>query len=568
MAQVHYEVWARRKPASGWTLELATEDRTRGLDQAEEMLTEGKAVAVRVNKETLDDESREFKSVTILTKGDAKEIKAKKVNEGLDPLCVSPSDLYTVHARDRIGRLLQDWLARYKVTPFELLHRADLIERLDAAGMDLQHAVQKIAIPEAQDRGIGVHEVIRHYMALIQTSIDRVLRDQKRNAFPDLTTETFAEAATRLTGDPDRAYLLGGGVANALAAAIGWTDKVGILLDLADKAPPTPPARTLAFSVLEIALAEILGSKAGLADLLGPDLDLGGNLAAMTRLAASDTVDLLVNVEPAVARMMPVLEGPAARLANWLEGAQFEAVRMALAQRVLRELTSPRRLRPADAEGEIDILRALAMCLTAAAGKLMPLEQVQEAFAERSRMLVRSDFVEVYLGDDRSALGEVEALLWLAENITGASNKRSASRWIGANVAALRFERDIRSSPDSPAARLAALASLQRGVARVGFVQEELIPIQAKIGEVAGWVETDAKLISMVSKASAPEIQRLGLFIRMAVGETAPLGPVADRARQEVVRMMRSATLRAELGRHHDLLEKVRDLLQAAVMAA
>ena len=83
--------------------------------------------------------------------------------------------------------------------------------------------------------------------------------------------------------------------------------------------------------------------------------------------------------------------------------------------------------------------------LISPAGKLVPLEQVQEAFTERSRMLVRSDFVEVYLGDDKTALEEVEALLWLAENITGAANKRSASRWIGANIASLRFEKDVRS---------------------------------------------------------------------------------------------------------------------------
>src|SRR5215213_3500014 len=153
-AQVHYEVWIRRKPASGWALEIATEDRQRAIDTAEEIFATGKAVAVRVAKETLDEDTREFKTVNILTKGDAKETKAKKNKDELDPLCVSPSDLYTGHARERIGRLLHAWLDRHRVTPFELLHRADLIEKLEAAGMDLQHAVQKVAVPEAQDRGV------------------------------------------------------------------------------------------------------------------------------------------------------------------------------------------------------------------------------------------------------------------------------------------------------------------------------------------------------------------------------------------------------------------------------
>ncbi|MDB5452378.1 MAG: hypothetical protein JWO33_956 [Caulobacteraceae bacterium] len=567
-AQVHYEVWTRRKPGAGWSLELAVEDRERAIETAEELFATAKAVAVKVSKETLDEDSREFKTVNILSKGDTKETKVKKAKDTLDPLCVSPADLYTGHARERIGRLLHEWLTRQRVTPFELLHRADLIEKLEAAGMDLQHAVQKIAVPEAQDRGVSVHELIRHYHKLIQTAIDRVLNDYKRKAFPNIEEEGFGPACERLTGEPERHYLLGGGVARHIGKGATWSEKVAFLLDLADAAPQVAQARALAFQVLETSLAEILGSRAGMTDLLGPELDLGGNLAAMTRLAASDTVDLLVGVEPVVARMMPVLKGPAARLANWLEGPQFEMVRAALAQRVLRELTSPRRLRPDDPAGEINILRALAMCLTAAAGKLMPLEQVQDAFAERSRMLVRSDFVEVYLGEDKNALEEVEALLWLAENITGAANKRSASRWIGANIAALRFERDVRSDSGSPATRLANLANLQRGVARVGLLGEEIAPIQVKVGEVAGWVEADAKLIHLLGRASAPLAQRITLLTKLATGETAPLGPVTERARQEIMRLMRAPEARAEVGQHPELLAKVRDLIQQGGLAA
>ena len=113
-------------------------------------------------------------------------------------------------------------------------------------------------------------------------------------------------------------------------------------------------------------------------------------------------------------------------------------MRTALGQRVLRELAIPRRLRPTDAAEEIDLLRVLAMALTAAAGKMLPLEQVQEAFNERSQMMVRSDFVEVYLGQGKSVLEEIEALIWLAENITGAANKRQALS-VAAEIAARAY---------------------------------------------------------------------------------------------------------------------------------
>jgi hypothetical protein len=303
-------------------------------------------------------------------------------------------------------------------------------------------------------------------------------------------------------------------------------------------------------------------------ELLGVHLDLGGALAAMTRLAAADSVDALIAIEPAVAKVMPQLQGPAARLANWLDGPYFEDVRTAIAHRVLGELTGPKRLRPSDAEGEIVILRALAMSLTAAAGRILTLEEVQDAFINRSRTLVRADFVEAFLGHDRSLLGEVEALLWLSENVTGAANERQASRWVQANVSALRFETDLRAGPDSAATKLAALADLQRAVFRCGFVDEESAPIALKIGEIGGLVEADARLTQALARAQAPVVNRLTLLLRLAAGETAPKGPATDRARLEALRLMRAPEIRAEIAKTPDAVDRVRSLMLSAGLAA
>jgi len=567
-AQVHFEVMARRQHGAPWTLHLATEDRARAVETAEEMLAEHRCVAVKVTKETLDQDTREFKTVTILNKGAPDQGKPKKPLEDVEPLCVSPQDLYTVHAREVIGRLLEAWLARHHATPFELLHNADLIERLDASGMDLQHAIQKVAIPEAQARGIGVHEIMRSFHRLVQSAIDRVLKDFAKGVLPRLDPTTFAVVAEKLAGHAERHYLLGAGVADHMGGASSWPDKVNRLLDLADAAPQSPQARTLAFHVLEEPLAEVLGGRGALIELLGEGLDLGGALAAMTRLAASDIVESLVNIDPAVSAMMPPITGAAARLANWLDGPHFPKVRTAVARRVLDELTGPRRLRPADPEGEIALLRALAMALTAAAGRILTLEEVQEAFIARSRMLVRSDFIESLLGTDRSAMGEVEALLYLAENIAGLANKRQASRWIAANVSALRFETDVCSGADTAATKLAALARLQQLVARAGFVPEESGPIVTQIGLVGARVESDAQLITALVRAETPVVNRLTFLLKLASGQAAPLGPVADRAKTEALKLMRSPQAREALTQSPDGLERVRSLMQTAGLAA
>ena len=180
-AQVHYELFIRRQPASPWTLDLATENRAQALETAE----------------------------SILTKGEISQGKVKKAPEHREALCVTPGDLYTMHARDRTGRLLEGWLARQKATPFELLHRPDLAEKLDASGVDLQHAIQKIAVPEAQARDASVHELMRTFQGLAERTIERLLKDHRQGLLPDLEKETFAAAAERVAADPDPPWMDG-----------------------------------------------------------------------------------------------------------------------------------------------------------------------------------------------------------------------------------------------------------------------------------------------------------------------------------------------------------------------
>ena len=568
-AQVHFELFVRRKVNAPWSLELATEDRARAVESAEEMLAEGRVAAVRVTKETLDEDTREFKTVTLLSKGAVESRKDKLVREVDDsPLCVTPQDLYTMHARDRIARLLDGWLRRKAVTPFELLHRPDLVEQLDASGVEIQHAVQRIAVPEAQARGLTTHELIRTFQSLIDRAIERLIRDGRRSAFPKVEPSNFAAAAEAALDESESGYLLGGGVAAYMAGAGGWGGKVGRLLDLAEKAPPAGRGRALGLQVLEQPLGEIMTVKNALADLIGADLDLGANLAALTHMAASAEVKALARMDAAFARHMPPLEGEAARLTGWLGKDAFESVRASLVRRVMHDLVGPRRLRPSSTDGEIEIIRTLAMALMASAPKLLPPEDVQAAFVERSKMLVGGDFVSAHLAERNSALAEIEALIRLAENVVGAANKRSAARWIIAALGANRFEKEFRTASSSAPARLAMLADLQRSIKRAALPESEAMVCLGKIGELGGMIEADCKLIATVAKSDAPMPPRLVLLLRMATGDAGPTGPVADRARAEVIRLLRAPEARVQLAAQPKALETVKSLMVEAGLAA
>ena len=564
--QVHFEVFVRRYPDSPWTLKMAADDRESALEVAMEMVDQREAAAARVMRETLDANTGEFHSLTILTVGAPERARKIKAPEPSEPLCVAPQDLYSCHARDKIGRLLETWLARRETTPFELLHRPDLVEQLEASRVEIQHAIQKIALPEAHARNCSVAAMTKSFESLVERAVERLLRDA-RKGLPKITPETFARIASQLATDPEGAYRLGCGVAMFLAPAQSWAEKVGLLIDLADAAPTQGPGRALALAVIAEPLEEIVGYEKGLNNIVGGHLDLGGRLAAMSRLAAADVIDALVKAEPSVAKVMPELSDRAQGLAKWLGGGGFLGVRAAIGQRILRELSGQRRLRPSDSAGEIDVIRGLAMALTAASGKLLPLDNVQAAFSSRSRRLVTRDFVETYLGEGASSLEEAEALIWLTENIIGGGNKREAGRWLHAQIFSLRFERESRGS-HHPRTRLAELARLQRAVARCGLVEETYRPIQVKLGEVGGLVEADARLVSKTVKSTAPALNRLTLLLRLASGEVAPLGPAADRARVEALKLARQDNTRAELTVAPDRLDAIRDLLRHAALAA
>jgi hypothetical protein len=299
----------------------------------------------------------------------------------------------------------------------------------------------------------------------------------------------------------------------------------------------------------------------GLSDLLQSDLDLGGHLGALTRLAAADVVEALAGGDANIKQQIPELNGAAKRLAGWLGGPAFEGVKVALAKRILQELTSLRRLRPSDAHGEIDILRALAMALTAASGRLLPLEEVREAFIERSKMLVAGDFVGLYLGVEQTPLQEARDMVWLLENVTGGANKRQAVRWLLTTVASLRFETEMADGAETPSARLNRLAELYRQVARSGAGSAGLETVLEKIGEIGGRLEANAKLTAMIARAAqAPAPQRLRLLVRMASGASAPPGPAADRARAEAMKLARDPAARDALAETPGLLEELRSL--------
>ena len=566
---VHYEIYVRKTPAANWTLLMANEDRKHAIQTAEEVMRDKLAASVKVTKETLNPATMEFASVSVLRLGAPDPVRKKsKIEAPSGPVCRAPADLYTVHARETLSHVFEDWLRRQGVTAFELLHSPLLAERLDASGVEVQHAIQKVAVPEAQGTGQDLHGLIRTYQKLSDQAVERVIKAGRRGDFIDPATTPIAKIAEKLQGESDRAFRLGGSISLALQGLRGSRTRLSALLDLCDQAPDSGPLRAMILVPIEQILCEILAARWNLPDLFGPSLDQGATLAAVVRMVAPAEIAALIAHDPRLTVLVPPVDGPAARLGQKLAAGAFPQVAAALAKMVLGELTSQRRLCPGNAEGEINILRALAMTLRATAGRLLTLEEVHNAFIERSRSLVTADFVAAYVKDCPTVMAEAERLTRLSDNVTGGSSKRAAARWIEACVSSLRFEAELRAAGIPPTQKLAALRRLQRAIQLAGLSGKDAETATLTLGNLGAKIAEESRLLAQIAKAPAPLAQRISVLLRMATGEAAPVGKVGEMARGEALRLIRSPEGRELMRTSPDVAKTILPMMKTAGIAA
>jgi hypothetical protein len=566
--QVHFELFSRRTPQAAWALEMASETRETVMHNAEEMLKSGRA-AVRVTKEVFDQDSGEFSSVTVFEKGIAAPVKALKLAPTTDSVCASPQDLYTAIAREKIARLLEDWLNKQGVTPFELLHRPDLAERLEASGSELLHVAQKLAVPESQESGHNLHELMRRWSALFDRACTRLIQDGRKKIFPTITPTTCLATIDGLKDHADRAYLFGGALSAALAEHRKPAAKLDLLLAHAGILAANLPGREWALQLVEIPVVEIFAARHTLNDVLGHEPDPGSAMTLLIHVAAGREVELISKADARVARLMPPLEGVLGGYHDLIRAGHFQHLRYNLSKRLMQDLKSPRRLKPNDPEAEIETLRVLALCMTAAGRDDTQREDITNAFGERSKKLVSADFVTSLLESAEDPAIEAERLIWLCENMVGVSNKRQAARWLQQIISAAKFERHMRESNPSAAQRLLTLAQMQGRIVASSLIDQDGQQISQKLGQIGALIATDVKLLAHILRGGASPMQKFSMLLSFASGQSAPMGPLSEQAKAEVMRMMRDPDIRAGLSTQPQILASLKPMMQAAgVLAA
>jgi len=478
-AQVHFEMFVRRYDRAPWALALATEDRREAFEAVDAALAEAAGAAVRLCKETRDPATGDFRSLTLLERGVRPEPRRWRAHRALAqrtpstaaPTCAQPEDLYTAPARASIGRLLAGWLARNQVTPFELLHRADLAERLEACEAELNAAIYNAAAAQATGREPALEPLRAALTALTRRTIEGVVADEG-------------------TGS----YRLGVVVAERLARCEGWADKVETLLDLLDAAQRGGSGEAPAIlRLLQQPLIDILLSRGESEALLGESQALGDRLLKLLQVAEAPEVA----EDASLPGRLPRLNGLAARLAQSLHRRPvFARTRAVMVRRVVTVLASTTPLWPGDPVREAEGL-ALLSALIDVCGRLADRDEARAALAERWRRLAEPARIEARLALCAGELEAADVLVGLAKAAVGRGSAEAFGRRLLTLLAEVEFAREACFSPDPPALALKRLADL---AGRIWAL--ELTP---EIGAIAG-----QRVRRLAAAIALPAVRRLG----------------------------------------------------------
>ncbi len=520
--QIHYEIFKRAGAKGGWTLHEVSSSRDRAIKMAQEMMAAEEATGVKVVKETYNDETGDYLSLKIFEEGHNQvkvDVKAEDAPHALP--CFKPDDLYSYHARATIGRLLSDFLSRCKVTVTELLHRADLLETLEATGTLFQHAVQKVAIAQAATTGQPVQAIVKSLNELTEKAIQKVYRDERAGLFPEPKAEEFTPLAIKLAEEAGGAYVFNGAMARYLKSANDWDEKVFRLIALMQNAPTEEKPRKLLLSAIDAVIAEILAGSAALRELIGPCENLAQSLSGL--------VELYLGKTPAGATQ----QGLSALTASFARDELPEA-RTAVANRIIAEFKANRRLCPTSLVDELKALRQLANRVVLGIGKYMSHEDVIAAFTLRSKRLVTQETMAPYL-DGAAPDEKFERLMFVEENVIGVENKRALAAFVLPVLGSAAFDSHFNNPKTPLLARLQKLTQLQTRVSRSGFVDVSKADICDKLDALACQVEARGKLFESLEGRSQSPVERAQTLLKLATTGIFTEGKLAEAARGRIL---------------------------------
>jgi hypothetical protein len=520
---VHFEIFTRRGSKGGWKLADARRGRDDAIAFAKELMGED-ATGVKVVKETYNDETGDYLSLKIYEDGHNK-MKLPPAQEDTPHAlpCFKPDDLYSYHARKTIAKLIPDFLAHHRITVIELAHRTDMLEKLEASGTLLQHAIQKTAVAQAASSTVPVQQIIKSLLELTGKAFQRVYRDSRKDRFPKAKPGQFGALAEKLAAESDGRYLFNAALAAYLRDAAGWDEKVYRLIALMDEAGKDSHGAQLLLSSVDALIAEILSGSAALVELIGAKENFGAAIESLVRL--------FLGQEPDAAEAGQGLISLTQRFA----ADELPDSRGAIASRIIKEFRSNKRLCPKSLREEFMTLRRIANSLVTGVGKYLSHEDLVSAFVLRSKRLITHETLGEILKGMLTPDEKLERLLFVEENIIGAENKRLLVSFVIPIVQNPAFEEFFKLGKTPLMTRLQRLAELNLKMRGTGFQEPKRSELADTLDRIACAVAAGGKLFEAIEQKAGSPVEKANMLLRLFQAEAFTEPMLTAKAREAML---------------------------------
>lgn len=372
-ASTSYEVQVRRE--GRWQIEVTCLEQEAALSSARARMVMGGVEEVKVLKyRTLAGLSLE----TVLFRKEVPVVKDRPPGLGGSaegaPLCVRADDLCGFEARVVIGRLLGPFLAKFRITPTELLHSWPHIRKLDEQASLLGAALHAVARHHADVHGVPLAKRVRELRAFADVVIGRArdFQAERRRLppFDPLDLSGSSRAIEAAVGEEGHDAVFLGQLTLHLAEHGSLVGKLEWLLDRLDDEDAVEPRHV---ALLEGVMADTLGATEVVKELLGQQRNLALGLCVLADALRGRDPDALA--EPP----SPLLD----RVGTLILHGRAPCCRAVLVERLRRTLNGAQPLDRREPKAEALLVEEITKRLRDAEGRILGGAAMEKALSHR-----------------------------------------------------------------------------------------------------------------------------------------------------------------------------------------
>lgn len=552
--ETHFELFLRKNPKGEWRLAEAVNTREKALERARVLIAPHPKGGVQIKKEERDADGS-YRSVVVSSIGHCEEQANRRSKttqlQNPTPSCVSAADLFTPAARKTYQEVMPQFFEKAKVLPGELVYRPDLLERLEASGVEITQAIQRVSIARAAG-GDELHAIARQLHELVSQGIDTVFAQKKNGVFLTCSQGLIPmlDAATQKASPKTG---IQSAIVDHLKRATRWDTKLLALLELWEEAEPLEHTlRPLLLETLSEYFSEWIGTPNALAALIGETEFAGEIVDRLIALLESDekyhdSNDPLKGLTAAVALRDAVHKGV------------LPSARHTIIGRIFAELSSGKRLYPTCLKTELENIKRFGDRLVHVLGSDRRAE-MYEAFCQRSKRLMSNDTVEEFV-KPIPVLERPLGLLAFSSNLVGADARNKLAAYVRGTITQTAFETAVFSGGGSPVMTLSTLRATQGAVLESSLPETDRLHTAQDLDGLGVRLLSQSKVFQLMRDRSDRN-ELAALSILKLASQALPSGQCSVMALEAVGRLFREGPMAEDLKNDTTFKRQVRALTE------